>query len=117
MLFILLFINASILAGSLDALTKSLDNGDMDGMQKYFANNIEITFVDHKSILDQDKATKFIDNFLESNEVLQFSIQKSGKSSSTQQNFAIGTLLTKSRSYKVYVTLNNEDLITQIQFK
>jgi Domain of unknown function (DUF4783) len=117
LLFALLFTSFIGNAGSLEALSKSLSTGEMDGMQKYFANHIEITFVDHKNILDQDKATEFINNFLEINKVVQFTIQKSSKSNSTSQNFAIGTLVTKNKTYKVFITLSNDELITQIQFK
>jgi hypothetical protein len=88
----------------------------MNPVKNYFTNNIQIAIDNQKSVLTQDKAAVLLENFLNKNKLVNFTIDNQGKSNSTNQQFAIATLQTKTRTYKVFITVDKHDMISQIQF-
>jgi Domain of unknown function (DUF4783) len=100
-----------------DVFTKCVLAQKMNGLENHLSNTVEITMDNQKNIFSKEKAVKVLEHFLDDNKVLQFSILNSGKSNSTQQQYSIGTLQTSNKTYKVFITVNSNDVITQIQFK
>jgi Domain of unknown function (DUF4783) len=115
LLFIFLFAQNISFGNSIDVFAKCVLSKNMSAAKAYFSDNVQIGIDNQKNIVTQEKAALLLESFLKSNKILNFTIDNKGKSNSTSQQFAIGNLITKNKVFKIFITVDNADKITQVQ--
>ena len=109
MLFLLLFAPFAMMANqgnpSLEAIAKALNAGDVDGLSKYFADNVEISILDNEQQVSKAKATDTLRSFFNTSKPKSFSQVHQGTSRENSDQYCIGNLASSTGNYRVYLYL------------
>ena len=107
----------------LDDITASvaaaINSGDSKKLASYFNSSIDLTVPGTEGTYSKSQAEMIVKDFFTKNPPVSFKINQQGSSNEGSQ-FAVGTLLTKSTTYKTYFLIkkvNNVPLIHQLQFE
>lgn len=119
LLFLLLFAPFALSAyqggPSLDAISKALSAGDVDGLAQYFGDNVEISILDNEQLYSKAKATEALRTFFNSNKPKTFNQVHQGTSRENSDQYCIGNMTAASGSYRVYIYLKMNGANTTIQ--
>ncbi len=108
---ILLWLGLSIsnaIAGDItDEIAKSIQSGDAKSLSSYFNSNVELAIQEIEGIYSKDQAELIIKNFFTSHKPTSFVIlHRGGKDAS---KYAIGSLKTPSKNYRVTILIKLKD--------
>lgn len=110
--------NSSKPALGLDDVINALRAGNAQELAKYVDDNLEISLPDKSDNYSRSQAIMVLKDFFANNGVTGFDVQFKGENGSGQ--YCIGTLKTKSGSYRTTVfmkTKEGKQLVKQIIFK
>jgi hypothetical protein len=102
----------------LDDVIGALRSGSATELSKYVDDNIEISLPDKTDSYSRAQALMILQNFFSGNVIRSFEIKHKGDNGGSQ--FCIGTLQTKSGSYRTTVfmkTKNGRQLVKEIRFQ
>lgn len=106
------------LFSSLDEVVNALKTGNTAQIVKYFDNTIEITMPDKSNSYSKSQAELVLKDFFNSNPVQRFEILHKGENAGSQ--YCIGTLFTKSGSFRTTVFMKQKgdrQLLQEIRFE
>lgn len=102
----------------LDDVISALRAGNAQELSKYVDDNIEISMPDKSDSYSKAQAIMVLKDFFSNNSVTGFEVQFKGENGGGQ--YCIGTLKTKSGSYRTTVfmkTKNGKQLVKEIRFQ
>ncbi|RYD91491.1 MAG: DUF4783 domain-containing protein [Sphingobacteriales bacterium] len=106
-----------VLSG-LDDVIGALRTGSATELARYIDDNVEISLPDKADRYSRAQATMVLQDFFTNNGVKSFEVKHKGDNGGNQ--FCIGTLLTKTGSYRTTVYLSNRNgkqLVREIRFQ
>jgi hypothetical protein len=117
-LFLLSLVYARPVLPGLDDVISSLRSGNATELARYVDDNIEISLPDKSDSYSRAQALVILQDFFSSNGVKGFTVTHKGDNGGSQ--FCIGTLQTRSGSYRTTVfmkTKNGRQLVKEIRFQ
>jgi hypothetical protein len=119
----LLIVSAIVLSsfaqtGGIDDVIGALRSGNTTEMSKFFDDNLELTLPDKSDSYSKAQATLILKDFFSNNGVKGFEVKHKGDQTGGQ--FCIGTLQTKSGSFRTTVFMkvkNGKELVKEIRFQ
>lgn len=105
-------------SANLDEVIGALKDGKAGEMGKYMDENVEITLPDKSNSYSKAQAVLVLKDFFDNNEVKSFEVKHKGDQNGGQ--FCVGTLQTKSGSYRTTIfmkTIGGKDYIKTIRFQ
>ena len=120
----LLFIASGILLSSftlfsgLDEVVNAMKTGNANQIIKYFDNTIEITLPVNSNSYSKDQGELVLKDFFKSNPVKSFEVLHKGENGGSQ--FCIGTLVTKSGSFRTTIFMKQKgerQLLQELRFE
>ena len=90
---------------ALEAITTALSNGDVGGLSKYFADNVEISIQDKEQIYPKAKASEVLKGFFDTAKPKSFAQVHKGQSRENSDQYCIGNLTATAGTYRVYLYL------------
>lgn len=115
---VLLTTLASFAQGGIDEVISAMKSGNAAGVTKYFDNYVDITMPDKSSNYSRSQGEVIIKDFFTNNGVRNFEVKHKGNNDNGE--YCIGTLQTKSGSYRatVYMRLKgNKQVIQDIRIQ
>jgi Domain of unknown function (DUF4783) len=103
---------------NLDEVIGALKDGKAAELGKYMDDNVEITLPDKSNSYSKAQAILVLKDFFDNNEVKTFEVKHKGDQNGGQ--YCVGTLQTKSGSYRTTVfmkTKTGSDYIKTIRFQ
>ncbi|MES2630014.1 MAG: DUF4783 domain-containing protein [Bacteroidota bacterium] len=89
-------------------ITASLNSGNSSGVSELFLANIDLSVDGNDDVYSKAQAAQILKSFFDRNPALKFGINHEG-SSRTNDIYRIGTLTTKTGSFRVTFFLKNEN--------
>jgi hypothetical protein len=90
-----------------DEIISSIQNGNGTDLAAFFSENVELVVESHDDVYSKSQARQIISDFFKANQPTQFSlIHQGGKDGA---RYAIGSLVTKTGSFRVYFLLKSKD--------
>ena len=93
---------------SLEKVTLAIKTGNSAALAKHFDSKIEITIMNKEQVYSKAQAEMVVKNFFAKNAPQSFKIIHKG-SSEAGSKYGIGTLVTRSGSYRVYLYVKQKD--------
>jgi hypothetical protein len=102
----------------LDDVIGALRSGNANELARYIDDNVEISLPDKSDRYSRAQATMVLQDFFNTNGVKSFELKHKGDNGGSQ--FCIGTLVTRTGSYRTTVYLSNRNgkqLVREIKFQ
>ncbi len=90
---------------ALEAISTALGAGDVSGLSKYFADNVEISIQDKEQVYSKAKAAEVLKGFFDNSKPKAFAQVHKGQSRENSDQYCIGNLSATSGNYRVYLYL------------
>ncbi|MFN0214476.1 MAG: DUF4783 domain-containing protein [Saprospiraceae bacterium] len=90
---------------ALEAISAALGAGDVDGLSKYFADNVEISIQDKEQVYSKAKAAEVLKGFFETSKPRSFAQVHKGQSRENSDQYCIGNLSASAGTFRVYLYL------------
>ena len=103
---------------SIDEIVNALKEGNAAQIAIYFDNTVEITLPDKSNSYSKSQAEVILRDFFSNNPVKSFTILHKGENGGSQ--YLIGTLVTKTGSYRTTVFMkqkDNKQTLQEIRFE
>ncbi len=100
---------------SLEAISTALSTGDVDGLSKYLADNVEISIQDKAQVYSKTKAAEVLKGFFDSSKPKSFAQVHKGQSRENSDQYCIGNLTATAGNYRVYLYLKVNGASISIQ--
>ena len=103
--------------GTIDEVIGALRSGDADGLSKYFDDNVELTLPVKSDSYSKAQAQVILKDFFVNNGVKGFELKHKGDSPGG--HYCIGTLQTKSGSFRAHVFMKakgSKEVVKEIRF-
>ena len=113
-----LLLSSFTLYGNIDDIIIALKEGNASQIAKYFDNTVEITLPDKSNSYSKSQGEIILKDFFNSSPVKSFDILHKGENSGSQ--YCIGTLATKSGSYRTTVFMKqkgDKQIVQEIRFE
>lgn len=119
MLAVLLVISSSFgQPNTIDGVVGALRSGNASELSKYFDDNVELTLPDKSNSYSKAQALTIVKDFFSNNGVKGFELKHKGDSPGG--HYCIGTLQTKSGSFRAHVFMKikgNKEVLKEIRFQ
>ncbi len=89
----------------LEAISTALSTGDVDGLSKYLADNVEISIQDKEQTYAKAKALEVLKGFFDGAKPKAFAQVHKGQSRENSDQYCIGNLTGMAGNYRVYLYL------------
>jgi len=106
------------LAGGLDDVIGALRSGNASELARYIDENVEIALPSKSDRYSRAQATMVLQDFFTTHGVRSFELRHKGDNGGSQ--FAIGTLVTRTGSFRTTVYMssrNGKQLVREIRFQ
>ena len=113
-----ILLSSFTLFSGLDEVVNAMKTGDADQIIKYFDNTVEITMPDKSNSYSKSQAELVLKDFFSTNAVKSFEVVHKGENGGSQ--FCIGTLVTKSGSYRTTIFMKQKgdrQLLQELRFE
>ena len=113
-----ILLSSFTLISGLDEVVNAMKTGDADQIIKYFDNTVEITMPDKSNSYSKSQAELVLKDFFSTNAVKSFEVVHKGENGGSQ--FCIGTLVTKSGSYRTTIFMKQKgdrQLLQELRFE
>lgn len=97
---------ASTVFSSIDEVIAAMKTGNAAEVARFFDNTVEINMPDKSNSYSKSQAQLVLKDFFSSNGVKTFTVIHKGENSGSQ--FCIGTLVTKSASYRTTIFMKQK---------
>jgi hypothetical protein len=115
-LLLAIFIQSFVLpANTLQDVKQCFFKADFEDCEGSFASQVEINLPSQNSVLPAQKVVDVLNRFLNKYKSAILQIDKEKVNESSKQKFAIGTLITEGKVFKIQITLSTSDAITSIR--
>ncbi len=121
-LFIMLFLSVQAFtlgAGTLEDIAAALQVGNARELAKHFDSNVDITVYNKEEMYSKTQAEMVIKDFFSKHSPVSFKVIHKGASSQGSE-YAIGTLVTSSGSFRTYIYIKQKGsayLVQEIRFE
>ena len=118
-LLFILFLFPFSLAANLQDITQALGSGDVDKLQQYFDESVEVALLDQENVYSKSQAADVVRRFFGQNAPQSFSLVHQGTSRSNDSRYCIGDLNTSGGTFRVYIYLRVDGsrlLIQELRF-
>lgn len=105
-------------ANGIDGVISALRNGNANELSKYIDNNIELSLPSKTDNYSRQQAVVILQDFFTNNGIKSFEVKHRGDNGGSQ--FCIGTLVTKSGSYRTTFFMTEKggkQLVKEIRFQ
>lgn len=102
-----------------DKVTSAIKSGNAKELSALFDNNIEITILDKEQTYSKAQAEQVVKDFFAKNSPKSFELVHKG-SSNEGSKYGIGTLITASRTYRVYFLIKQKTpnaIVQELRFE
>jgi len=107
-LFFLVFVFASVSYAQIpDGIVLSINNGNDMTLASFFNENVELGVDSHDDVYSKPQAQQIVADFFKANKPEKFSILHQGEKNGAR--YAIGSLVTKTGTFRVYFLLKNKN--------
>jgi len=106
LLTISVLMTASTVFSSIDEVIAAMKTGNAAEVARFFDNTVEINMPDKSNSYSKSQAQLVLKDFFSTNGVKSFTVIHKGENSGSQ--FCIGTLLTKSASYRTTIFMKQK---------
>jgi hypothetical protein len=89
----------------MSGITKALQSGDATALASFFASDVELAVLDNEDLYDKAQAEKILTKFFSTNKPKSFSQVHKGTSKGKDSHYVIGDLVSGSKTYKIYIYL------------
>lgn len=107
--FLLFFFSAITFAtaqnGNIESINQALGTGNADALNRFFADNVEISIQDKEQVYPKAKATDVVRTFFASNKPKSFNQMHKGNSRENSDQYCIGNLASATGNFRVYLYL------------
>lgn len=100
---------------ALEAISTALSIGDVEGLTKYLADNVEISIQDKEQVYTKAKAAEVLKGFFDANKPKAFTQVHKGQSRENSDQYCIGNLTATVGTYRVYLYLKVNGSTISIQ--
>lgn len=97
-------------------IAKSFNNNDAAGISSRFAETLDLNIGSTDGTFGKKQASVVLKDFLDKNKISGFTIKHKGASNERTQ-YAISSMKTKNKAWSVYVLINTDNKITQLQIE
>ena len=118
LIMILTLASSFTLFSGIDEVIAALKSGNATEMAKYFDTTVEITLPDKNNSYSKSQAEVVLRDFFTNNPVKSFEILHKGENGGSQ--YCIGTLITKTASFRTTVFMKqkgNQQTLQEIRFE
>ena len=99
-------LSSFVVFSGIDDVITALKTGNSSEMARYFDNTVEISMPDKSNDYSKSQAELVLKDFFSSNPVKGFTLIHKGENSGSQ--YAIGTLVTKTSSYRTTIFMKQK---------
>lgn len=121
LLCVLLFLPTLVMAQpSFDDIQTALNNGDAPTLSKYFDTTVDINILGDEQSYDKANAETVLKNFFSKYSSRTFQLMHKGASRGSGAEYAIGSLQTSSKKFRVFVYMKEvgtKIIIQQMRFE
>lgn len=113
-----ILLSSFTLFSNLDDVVNAMKTGNTSQISKYFDNTIEITMPDKSNSYSKSQAELVLQDFFSANPVKAFEVVHKGENGGSQ--YCIGTLVTKSGSFRTTVFMKQKGdrlLLQELRFE
>jgi len=113
-----ILLSSFTLFSSLDDVVSAMKSGNTSQIIKYFDNTIEITMPDKSNSYSKSQAELVLKDFFSTNPVKSFEVVHKGENAGSQ--YCIGTLVTKSGSFRTTIFMKQKGdrlLLQELRFE
>ena len=113
----LLLFSFTVFSGIADVIN-AFKTGNASEMSRYFDNTVEITLPEKSSSYSKSQAELILRDFFAGNSVKSFTVVHQGENAGSQ--FCIGTLVTKTSSYRTTIYMKqkgDKQLVQEIRLE
>jgi len=113
-----ILLSSFTLFSSLDDVVNAMKSGNTGQIIKYFDNTIEITMPDKSNSYSKSQAELVLRDFFSTNPVKSFEVVHKGENAGSQ--YCIGTLVTKSGSFRTTIFMKQKGdrlLLQELRFE
>jgi len=89
---------------------------DMQKLSSYFANTLDLTLEDEDGTYGKQQALVLIKDFFKTHKTKSFIVKHKG-SSNERTRYAVCELISNTTTYSVYILLNKQSKIIQLQIE
>lgn len=97
-------------------LSKAFNANNPTEISQYFAGNIDLSIDNNEGTFSKQQASRILEDFFNKNKVISFKTGHSGSSNDRTQ-YSIAKLKTSKNVWSVYILINSESKITQLQIE
>lgn len=104
----------------MESVERAIKSGDAGALSAYFNNTIDITLNNNQSSYSATQAELVMRDYFRKNRVRDFSFKRVSTPSPANTVYAIGTLMTRTGMFKVYVYMkqvNKQAYLQQIKIE
>ena len=98
----------------LEKVALAIKTGNAAALAKHFDNKVEITIMNKEQVYSRAQAEMVVKNFFAKHAVQSFKIIHRG-SSEAGSKYGIGTLITRSGSYRIYLYVKKKEGVFRLQ--
>jgi hypothetical protein len=103
---------------SIDEVVTAIKSGDANAVSRHFDNTVELTMPDKSNNYSKGQAVMVLKDFFSTNGVKDFQIIHKGENGGSQ--YCIGTLVTKTGSYRTTIFMkqkSDRQVLQEIRFE
>lgn len=104
---------------NVEAIKKSIADGDVTALAKFFDDDIEVCILDEEDIYGIEAATSKVDAFFKDNSSKKMHDVHVGRSKGKEAYYLIGNLTMQTGEFRVYIYLrekSGQTIIEEIRF-
>lgn len=113
-----ILLSSFTLFSGLEEVVNAMKTGNTGQIIKYFDNTIDITFPDKSNSYSKDQAELVLKDFFKVNPVKSFEVLHKGENGGSK--FCIGTLVTRSGSFRTTIFMKqkgDKQLLQELRFE
>jgi hypothetical protein len=115
---ITLILSSATIFLSIDEVVTAIKSGDANAVSRHFDNTVELTMPDKSNNYSKGQAVMVLKDFFSTNGVKDFQIIHKGENGGSQ--YCIGTLVTKTGSYRTTIFMkqkSDRQVLQEIRFE
>ena len=109
-------VNAQTDAKVFNSIISCFQKNDSQQLSNKFANNIDLTVSEADGTYSKQQASIIIKSFFEDHKTTSFKIKHKG-ASNERTHYAVGDLISGKKKWSVYILLDKESKIIQLQIE
>lgn len=88
---------------ALESITKAISTGNVTALEPYLDKSVEIAILEQENMYGKTEAVQILKNFFGKNKPQAFNQMHTGQSKGKEAHYSIGSLVTSTGSFRVYI--------------